>query len=107
MAQSDYLSMTPADVIYSADYLDHIGVQASAERRALATELAGHGTAWQEGARPGFVAFIETVQRQSERLHTDITDVGAKLRTAVHAYVATAHESAEMLRYHHSGPSAL
>ena len=41
MAQPDELSMSTSDVIYSADHLDSIAFQASAERRALAVELSG------------------------------------------------------------------
>jgi uncharacterized protein YukE len=103
MTDPNLLSMTPSDVIYSADYLDSIGTAAGTERRALATELAGHGAAWQEQAKPGFAAVIDTVHRQADRTQTELSDVADKLRHAAREYLATAQEGADALRYHRSG----
>ncbi|MFA5707346.1 type VII secretion target [Mycolicibacterium sp.] len=106
MADPDSLSMTPSDVIYSADYLDSIGGAAGAERRALAVELSAHDAAWQDRARPGFAAFGDTVHRQGRRTETELADVADKLRLAAREYVATALAGAAALRYHR-GPSPL
>ncbi|BBZ05565.1 hypothetical protein MCHIJ_50020 [Mycolicibacterium chitae] len=106
MADPGSLSMTPSDVIYSADYLDSIGAAAGAERRALAVELSAHDAAWQDRARPGFVAFGDTVHRQGRRAESELADVADKLRLAAREYVATALAGAEALRYHR-GPSPL
>lgn len=99
MSDPGYLSVTPADVLYSADYLDTLGVRASTERRALTTELSGNTTAWQDGAAPGYTGFIEVVRKQADRISTEVGEVAAKLRDAAHAYVDNEHRSAESLRY--------
>ncbi|WP_197507581.1 type VII secretion target [Mycobacterium sp. ACS4331] len=96
--------MSTSDVIYSADHLDSIALQAAAERRALAVELSGLTDAWQSEGRPGFVAFTEAVHRQSERIQQEVTDVADKLRHAAREYTSTAHQGAELLRYHHGRP---
>ena len=106
MTDPGSLSMTPSDVIYSADYLDSIGTAAGAERRALAVELAAHAAAWQDRGRPGFAAFADTVHRQGRRTETELADVADKLRLAAREYVATALDGAAALRYHR-GPSPL
>ncbi len=99
MSDPGYLSVTPADVLYSADYLDNIGVRAASERRALTTELAGNTTAWQEGGAVGFTGFIDVVRRQADRIGSEVADVAGKLRDAAHAYVAGEQHSADSLRY--------
>ncbi len=106
MTQPDYLSMTTADVIYSADYLDNIAYQASAERRALANELSEWAAAWQDSGRPGFLAFVDTVHRQSQRIQAEVADVADNLRIAAREYTSTAREGASMLRYQPAAPTA-
>ena len=91
--------MTPADVLYSADYLESIGLRAASERRALGAELSGHTSAWRDGGRPGYQGFLHLVQQQAERIRTDIDEVSGKLRDAAHAYVANEQRSAESLRW--------
>lgn len=99
MSDPDLLSVTPADVLYSADYLEGIGLRAAAERRALGVELSGNTTGWQDGGRAGFTGFLDVVSRQAERIQTEVTDVAAKLRAAAHAYVENDHRSADNLRW--------
>ncbi len=65
MSDPGRLAVTPADVLYSADYLGGIGVRASSERWALAVELSGNTTAWQGGATPGFTGFVGLVGKES------------------------------------------
>ncbi|CAJ1584813.1 WXG100 family type VII secretion target [[Mycobacterium] wendilense] len=107
MGDPNMLAMTTSDVIYSADFLDSIGTTAGAERRALAAELSGHGTAWQEQGRPGFAAFIDVVNRQAQRTETELVEVADKLRQAARDYTTVAEEGAEALRYHRPGPAPL
>lgn len=99
MSDSDRLSVTPSDVLYSADYLDVLGHQAGAERRALSVELSGNTTAWRDGAAAGFNGFIHIVSQQAERIARDVDDVATKLRAAAHAYAENEQRSAERLRY--------
>ena len=99
MSDPGDLSVTPSDVRYSADYLENLGHRAAAERRSLSVELSGNTTAWQDGGAPGFSGFIGVVQRQAERIATDVGDVVDKLRAAAHAYVENEQQSAENLRY--------
>ncbi len=75
MSDPGHLSVTPADVLYSADYLDTIGLRATSERRALTTELAGNTMAWQEGGAVGFTAFIDVVRRQADQIGSEVADV--------------------------------
>ncbi|WP_199055622.1 hypothetical protein, partial [Aquitalea sp. ASV15] len=88
----NYLSMTTADVVLSADFLDNIGLQAGSERRALATELAGHSSAWQQDGRPGFVRFLGEVNRQADRVQTELCGVAEWLRLAAQEYTRTAQD---------------
>ncbi len=99
MPDSGQLSVTPSDVLYSADYLESIGHRAVTERRALSVELCGHTTAWQDGATAGYSAFIGLVGKQADRMATEIADAAGKLRDAAHAYVANEARSAENLRW--------
>jgi Excreted virulence factor EspC, type VII ESX diderm len=99
MSDPGKLSVTPSDVMYSADYLESIGHRAVAERRALSTALSGNATAWQDDAKPGFSGFVGVVQRQAERMAAEVADVSGKLRDAAHAYVANEQHSVESLRY--------
>lgn len=99
MSDSDHLSVTPSDVLYSADYLESIGHRAVTERRALSTELAGNTTAWQQEGAPGFGGFIGVVGRQADRLAAEVADVSGKLRAAAHAYLTNDQHSADSLRY--------
>ena len=99
MSEPDYLSVAPSDVMYSADYLENLGHRAATERRSLSVELSGNTTAWQDGGAAGFKGFIGVVQRQAERIGTELGDVVGKLRAAAHAYVENEQRSAESLRY--------
>lgn len=99
MSDPGHLSVTPSDVLYSADYLESIGHRAIAERRALSTELSGSTSARQEAAATGFAGFVGVVARQAERMAAEFADMSGKLRDAAHAYVANEQRSAENLHY--------
>jgi uncharacterized protein YukE len=106
MTHPDHLSMSTSDVLYSADYLDAIALQAAGERRALATELSGLTTAWQAQGRVGFTAFVDAVAAQAQRIETEVTAVAERLRTAAREYTRTDQQGEAALRYRR-GPSAM
>lgn len=87
-----------AEVRRSADAVDVVANEASSSRAAVADSISGQGqAAWQTAGRPGFAKFIDILDAQAGRLRADLTDLGAKLRTAADVYEKQDLEAGEAL----------
>jgi uncharacterized protein YukE len=76
-----------AEVRRSADAMDVVADEASSSRAAVADSISGLGTtAWKTAGRAGFAKFVDILDDQAGRLRADLTDLGAKLRTAADVY---------------------
>ena len=49
--------------------------------------------AWKQQGTPGFTKFVGILDAQAERLRTDLTDLGDKLRAAADVYDKQDHEA--------------
>jgi uncharacterized protein YukE len=93
MSQPEVYVVT-ADVRRSADAVDVVADDASSSRAAVADGISGDGTAaWKGAGRAGFSKFVDILDAQAGRLRADLTDLGAKLRTAADAYDTQDHEA--------------
>jgi uncharacterized protein YukE len=81
------IRVATAEVRRSADAMDVVADEASSSRAAVADSISGQGTAaWKTAGRAGFAKFIDILDEQAARLRADLTDLGAKLRTAADVY---------------------
>jgi uncharacterized protein YukE len=80
------VSVVTAEVRRSADQMDVVADEAASSRNALADSVSTQGTGWKEKGTPGFGKFIGILDVQAERLRTDLTDLGDKLRAAADVY---------------------
>lgn len=75
-----------AQVRLSADQMDVVANEAATSRDAVAGSIAGLEAAWKTAGRPGFAKFVYILEEQAQRLRTDLTDLGEKLRAAADVY---------------------
>lgn len=80
------VNVTTAEVRRSADQMDVIADEASSSRSAVADSVSTQGAGWKEKGTPGFGKFVAVLEAQAERLRTDLTDLGDKLRAAADVY---------------------
>jgi uncharacterized protein YukE len=80
------VSVATAEVRRSADQMDVVAEEASSSRTAVADSVSTQGTGWKEKGTPGFGKFVDILEAQAERLRTDLTDLGDKLRAAADVY---------------------
>ena len=74
------MNVVTAEVRRSADQMDVVAEEASSSRSAVADSVSTQGTGWKEKGTPGFAKFVGILEAQAERLRTDLTDLGDKLR---------------------------
>ena len=87
------VSVVTAEVRRSADQMDVVADEASSSRTAVADSVSTQGTGWKEKGTPGFTKFVDILEAQAERLHTDLSDLGDKLRAAADVYDQQDHEA--------------
>ena len=75
-----------AHVRLSANQMHVVAAEASSSRSGVAGSIAGQESAWKTAGKPGFAAFIDILEQQAQRLRTDLTDLGDKLRAAADVY---------------------
>jgi uncharacterized protein YukE len=80
------VSVATAEVRRSADQMDVVADEAASSRSAVADSVSTQGTAWKEKGTPGFGKFVGVLEAQAERLRTDLTELGDKLRAAADVY---------------------
>ena len=80
------VSVATGEVRRSADQMDVVAAEASSSRSAVADSVSTQGTGWKEKGTPGFGKFVGILEAQAERLRTDLTELGDKLRTAADVY---------------------
>lgn len=80
------VNVTTAEVRKSADQVDVVADEASSSRSAVADSVSTQGAGWKEKGTPGFGKFVAILETQAERLRTDLTDLGDKLRAAADVY---------------------
>lgn len=80
------VSVATAEVRRSADQMDVLAEEASSSRDAVADSVSTQGSGWKEKGGPGFTKFVGILEAQAERLRTDLTDLGDKLRAAADVY---------------------
>ena len=80
------VSVATAEVRRSADQMDVVADEAASSRSAVADSVSTQGTAWKEKGTPGFEKFVGVLEAQAERLRTDLTELGDKLRAAADVY---------------------
>ena len=83
---SGNVSVATAEVRRSADQMDVVADEASSSRTAVADSVSTQGAGWKEKGTPGFEKFVGVLEAQAERLRTDLTDLGDKLRAAADVY---------------------
>jgi hypothetical protein len=96
VSQGDVHVVT-AEVRRSADQLDVVAEEASSSRKVLADSVSTQGAGWKEKGTPGFGKFVGVLEDQAERLRTDLTDLGNKLRAAADVYDEQDSEAGEAL----------
>ena len=57
-----------------------VTAEASSSRAAVADSVSTQGIGWKQQGTPAFTKFVGTLDAQAERLRTDLTDLGEKLR---------------------------
>ncbi|WP_036437628.1 type VII secretion target [Mycobacterium sp. URHB0044] len=75
-----------AELRRSGDHAELVGRDASSSRAALAGAMSGTSGAWKSAGRGGFEKFIDILEQQTNRLRTDLTELGDKLRAAADDY---------------------
>jgi uncharacterized protein YukE len=80
------VTVTTAEVRRSADQMDVVAEEAASSRAAVADSVSTQGAGWKEKGTPGFGKFVGVLEDQAERLRTDLTDLGDKLRAAADVY---------------------
>lgn len=81
-----HVHVETAAVRLSADQMHVVAEEASSSRAGVAGSIAGQESAWKTAGRPGFAAFVDILEQQAQRLRTDLTDLGDKLRAAADVY---------------------
>ena len=84
-AVSDVYVVT-SEVRRSADQMAVVADEAASSRASVADSVSTQTTAWKQQGTPGFTNFVDVVEAQAQRLRTDLTDLGAKLRAAADVY---------------------
>jgi uncharacterized protein YukE len=87
------VTVSTAEVRKSADQIDVVADEASSSRTAVADSVSTQGAGWKEKGTPGFGKFVGVLEAQAERLRTDLTDLGDKLRAAADVYDKQDHEA--------------
>jgi WXG100 family type VII secretion target len=80
------VNVATAEVRRSADQMDVVADEVSSSRSAVADSVSTQGTGWKEKGTPGFGKFVDILEAQADRLRTDLTDLGDKLRAAADVY---------------------
>lgn len=80
------VSVATAEVRRSADQMDVVAEEAASSRTAVADSVSTQGAGWKEKGTPGFGKFVGILEAQAQRLRTDLTDLGDKLRAAADVY---------------------
>jgi uncharacterized protein YukE len=80
------VTVTTAEVRRSADQMDVVADEAASSRTAVADSVSTQGAGWKEKGTPGFGKFVDVLEAQAQRLRTDLTDLGDKLRAAADVY---------------------
>ena len=93
----DNLNVVTAEVRRSADQMDVVAEEASSSRSAVADSMSTQGSGWKEKGTPGFGKFVGVLEAQAQRLRTDLTDLGGKLRAAADVYDKQDHEAGSAL----------
>lgn len=96
MTQGEVIVAT-AEVRRSADQMDVVAEEASSSRARVADSVSTQRTGWKEKGTPGFGKFVSVLEAQAERLRTDLTDLGDKLRAAADVYDKLDDEAGEAL----------
>lgn len=91
------LDVVTAEVRRSADQMTVVAGEASASRAAVADSVSTQGAAWKHQGTPGFTQFVGILESQAERLRTDLTDLGDKLRAAARVYEQQDQEAGDAL----------
>jgi uncharacterized protein YukE len=91
------LSVVTAEVRRSADQMDVVAEEAFSSRTAVADSISTQGTGWKEKGTPGFGKFVGILEAQAERLRTDLTHLGDKLRAAADVYDQQDNEAGDAL----------
>lgn len=87
------VSVVTAEVRRSADQMTVVAGEASSSRAAVADSVSTQTTAWKQKGTPGFTRFVDILESQAERLRTDLTELGDKLRAAAAVYEQQDHEA--------------
>jgi uncharacterized protein YukE len=87
------VNVVTAEVRRSADQMDVLAEEASSSRSAVADSVSTQGAGWKEKGTPGVGKFVGILEAQSQRLRTDLTDLGDKLRIAADVYDKQDHEA--------------
>ena len=80
------VEVDPVEVRRSAAQIEVVAQEASSSRAAVADSVSTQESAWKESGKPGFAKFVDILEEQADRLRTDLTDLGDKLRAAADAY---------------------
>ncbi|MGV0687346.1 WXG100 family type VII secretion target [Mycolicibacterium thermoresistibile] len=80
------VEVDPAEVRRSAAQMDVVAEEASSRRAAVADSISTQEAAWRRAGKPGFAKFVDLLEQRAERLRTDLTDLGDKLRAAADVY---------------------
>lgn len=80
------VNVVTAEVRRSADQVNVVAQEASSSRAGVADSVSTQESAWKQAGRPGFAKFVGILEDQAERLRTDLTDLGDKLRAAADVY---------------------
>jgi len=87
------VNVVTAEVRRSADQMEVVAGEAASSRAAVADSVSTQGTGWKQQGTPGFTKFVGILDAQAERLRTDLTDLGDKLRAAADVYDRQDHEA--------------
>ena len=87
------VSVVTAEVRRSADEMEVVAGETWSSRAAVADSISTQGTGWKQRGTPGFTKFVGILDAQAERLRTDLTELGDKLRAAADVYDQQDHEA--------------
>ncbi|GAT17712.1 ESX-1 secretion-associated protein [Mycolicibacterium thermoresistibile] len=91
------LEVDPVEVRRSAAQMEVVAQEASSSRDAVADSVSTQEAAWKQVGKPGFAKFVDILEQQAERLRTDLTDLGDKLRAAADVYEQQDAEAGDAL----------
>lgn len=91
------IEVDTAEVRRSADQMSVVAQEAASSRSGVADSISGQTAAWKQAGTPGFSKFVGILEAQAERLRTDLTGLGDKLRAAADVYDQQDHEGGEAL----------